>query len=414
MDVAPPLMPPPDARPAIAVVSNAQTPYRLHLHRRIAAEVADVRLFSLYTHEVSNSRWPFEAPPEIGPVLFGAGEASDRQDKLSGVVREWRRGGRVIRFLREHAVKFVVMMGYNDVGRLRVMHWCRRHGVPCYLFGDSNVHGDRKSGLRSAVKQLVLRHILRWCDGVLVCGSLGQKYFARYGVSPERMFFFPYEPDYGLIRELPANTVTAVAARFGLVAGRRRIVYSGRLVDLKRVDLLIDAFAAIAVDRPEWDLVIVGDGPRRASLATRAATAGLTGRVTWAGFLDDQPTVAAMYRNCDVLVLPSDYEPWALVVNEATAAGLAVVCSAVVGAAAELVVDGVNGRLFTPGDLPQFTDRLRDVTAPGTIDRMKAASPGILADWRRRGDPVTGLRAALTAARILPVGTAGESAGSAR
>jgi glycosyltransferase involved in cell wall biosynthesis len=102
------------------------------------------------------------------------------------------------------------------------------------------------------------------------------------------------------------------------------------------------------------------------------------------------------------------------VVNEATAAGLAVVCSAVVGAAAELVVDGVNGRLFTPGDLPQFTDRLRDVTAPGTIDRMKAASPGILADWRRRGDPVTGLRAALTAARILPVGTAGESAGSAR
>ena len=391
----------PDARPAIAIVANAQTPYRLHLHRRIAAELPGVRLLSLFTHETSNSNWAFQEAPEIGPVLLGAGEAANDQDKLSGVAREWRRGGRVIRLLREQAVRFVVMMGYNDAGRLRAMRWCHRRGVPCYLFGDSNVHGDRAAGAKAQVKQLLLRRVLRWCDGVLVCGTLGRKYFARYGVGADRTFFFPYEPDYDLIRSLPPAVVRAVAERFALRPDRRRVVYSGRLADEKRVDLLVDAFAAVAADRPEWDLLIVGDGPRRADLTARVPPA-MAGRVTWAGFVDDQATVSALYRHADVLVLPSDYEPWALVVNEAAAAGLAIVCSDVVGAAAELVRDGVNGRLFPPGDSAKLAECLRAVTEPGVTDRMRDASAAVLADWRRRGDPVDGLRQALRTAGVLP------------
>src|SRR5437899_5072001 len=107
-------VPPSDRRPAIAIVSNSQTPYRLHLHRRIAAEIPQVKLWSLYTHETSNSNWQFQAPPEIGPVQFGQGEAIDAQDKPTHALREWRRGGRIVRRLREHDVRFVVMMGYND------------------------------------------------------------------------------------------------------------------------------------------------------------------------------------------------------------------------------------------------------------------------------------------------------------
>ena len=390
----------PDTRPAIAIISNSQTPYRLHLHRRIAAEIAEVRLFSLYTHQTSNSNWVFEAPPEIRPVQFGAGESAASQAQLSGVWREWRRGGRIIRWLADHRVRFVVMMGYNDAGRVRIMRWCRRAGVRCYLFGDSNVHGDRVGGAKAAVKQRVVRRILSWCDGVLVCGTLGQRYFAQYGVPADRTFFFPYEPDYDLIRNLTPAALVFTANRFGLIPGRRRVVYSGRLVDVKRVDLLIDAFVAVATDRAEWDLVIVGDGPLRPTLAGRVPD-GLAGRVIWPGFVDDQATVSAIYRSSDVLVLPSDYEPWALVINEAVAAGMAVVSSDVVGAAAELVVDGVNGRLFPPGNLSRLTECLLDVTAAGVADRMRAAAPAVLAEWQRRGDPVAGLRAALGQAGVL-------------
>jgi glycosyltransferase involved in cell wall biosynthesis len=102
-----------------------------------------------------------------------------------------------------------------------------------------------------------------------------------------------------------------------------------------------------------------------------------------------------LYRQCDALVLPSDYEPWALVINEAAAAGLAIVCSNVVGAAAELVRDSVNGRLFPAGNFDAMTGCLLDVTNDAKIDAMKSASASVLADWRQHGDPVNGLRQAL-------------------
>jgi glycosyltransferase involved in cell wall biosynthesis len=111
--------------------------------------------------------------------------------------------------------------------------------------------------------------------------------------------------------------------------------------------------------------------------------------------------VTAIYKASDVLVLPSDFEPWALVINEAAAAGMAVVASSVVGAAAELVRDGVNGRVFPPGDLRALADCLLDVTDPARVDAMKAASEGVLADWRRVADPIAGLRRGLEANGVL-------------
>jgi glycosyltransferase involved in cell wall biosynthesis len=70
-----------------------------------------------------------------------------------------------------------------------------------------------------------------------------------------------------------------------------------------------------------------------------------------------------------VLALPSDYEPWALVINEAAAAGLPSVSSDVVGATAELVRNGVNGRLFPVGSRRGAERCLRDVTRPGASTR---------------------------------------------
>jgi glycosyltransferase involved in cell wall biosynthesis len=163
---------------------------------------------------------------------------------------------------------------------------------------------------------------------------------------------------------------------------------------------LIDAFLAIAERRSEWDLVIVGDGPLRGELE-RKVPAALRSRVIWTGFHDEQSTVNAIYRASDVLVLPSDYEPWAVVINEAAAAGMAIVSSNVVGAAAELVRDGVNGRLFPPGDLGQLTACLLDVTDSSRTEMMKGASAEVLKEWRKRGDPVEGLREAMRSVGVI-------------
>jgi len=392
-----------DGRADIAIVSNAHAPYRLHLHRRIVREIPQIRLWSLYTHETSNAPWTFGEADDIGAVMFGKGESSDLQSDPKRSLREWRRGGKIIEWIKERNVRFVLMNGYNDAGRVRIIRFCREAKTPCWLWGDSNILGDRAAGLKGRIKKAVVGRIVGWCDGIFSCGRLGREYFLKYGADPNRLFYFPVEPDYDLIQRLDFDRIEQVRRRFDLANGRRRIVFSGRLASVKRLDLLLDAFAAIADQRPLWDLLIIGDGPLRQSLQSRLPMQ-LAGRVRWTGFLDDQTGVSALYRLCDVLALPSDYEPWALVVNEAAAAGLAIVASDVVGAAAELVHDGVNGRLFAVGDLPALTQCLLDVTDPAKIDAMKAASAAVLADWRNNGDPVRGLKQALTLCGVISNG----------
>src|SRR5439155_698164 len=79
-------------RPIVAVVSNALTPYRLALHRRIVRELPAVELWSLFTHGEGDSRWEQGPPADINPVEFGAGERSVGPGGPRRPLREWRKG----------------------------------------------------------------------------------------------------------------------------------------------------------------------------------------------------------------------------------------------------------------------------------------------------------------------------------
>lgn len=381
-----------DTRPALVMLCNAQTPYRLALHLRISREIPGLRLISAFTHEVSNSPWAIQSPAEIGPLCFGQGESSDIDVRDS--LAEWRKGAKIIEYLRNLGPAVVVVHGYNDLGRLRVLRWCHANGLPIFLWGDSNALSDQSRFFKRFIKKIYVRYVLSKVLGTMVCGRLGRQFFVNFGADPAKLFLVPYEPDYLQIESLPAETISRTAQQFDLQPDRRRIVYSGRLVRLKRVDLLINAFARIAAERPNWDLVIVGDGPERQSLQALVPN-HLKSRVKWLGFLKDQALVSAVYRSSDLLCVPSEYEPWALVVNEATAAGMAVVASDVVGAAAELVRDDVNGKTFPSKDLDALTTALSHVSHPNHIDRLKSESRKVLAEWRQRGDPINGLKQAL-------------------
>ena len=168
----------------------------------------------------------------------------------------------------------------------------------------------------------------------------------------------------------------------------------------KRVDLLLDAFAAIAAERPDWDLLIAGDGVLGDELRQRVPQV-LRSRVVWTGFLEQEDLKSA-YHASDVLVLPSDYEAWAVVVQEAMAAGLVVVSSDVAGASFDLIEDGISGRIFASGQCNELQQALLQVTAAEDIEGLKLRSRAALDTWRSRTDPVAEIRRALSDAGALP------------
>jgi glycosyltransferase involved in cell wall biosynthesis len=390
-----------DGRPGLGVLSPIITPYRLHLHRRIDREIPEFKLISFFNYRTSDVAWEMDGIEEIRPVWL-----SDHRERRSDAgkprywVQEYQRASHVIELIRRYDIKALIVNGYNDITRLRVLRWARRHDIPTFLRGDSNILGDQaNSRLKSLAKQQILGRVVAERSGVMPMGQLGQAYFERYGAAPDRCFWVPCEPDYDRFASVSYDEVAALRAAAGLSESRQYLLFGGRLITVKRVDLLIDAFVEIAAERPDWDLLIAGSGELADQLRARVPPA-LADRVIWAGFLDVEQMRAA-YHVARVLVLSSDYDPWALVIQEAMAAGCVVVSSDVVGAANELITDGVNGRVFASGDLKALAGALRDVTDGEALSRYRSAVGPALAKWRTEVDPVAGIRDALRSVGML-------------
>jgi glycosyltransferase involved in cell wall biosynthesis len=135
----------------------------------------------------------------------------------------------------------------------------------------------------------------------------------------------------------------------GLDAARRYLLFVGRLDDsVKRVSALIQAFAALAVEYRDVDLLVVGegnDGPKLRCLAAELAPS----RVRFQGWVSGAKALAPLYNAAECLVLPSWREGFPSVVGEAMACGTPILASHV-GGVSEVVVEGQTGWLIPPGN----------------------------------------------------------------
>jgi glycosyltransferase involved in cell wall biosynthesis len=393
------LAPQVDQRPGLAIVTNCLPPYRVHLHELIAAGIPELKLHSLVTHDDGDFRWKLQMPESLHVTHFGRPGDSPTASMLWSPWREWSKGERIIQYLREHQVRAVICTSYRYISYLRVISTCHRDGIPLFANIDSNIRSDRDM---PKWKELLKRRVYRWwldrVTGVMPMGVLGGEYFTNYGADPERFYRVPCTPDYRAFADCDPDRLRRFRERHGLYEGRRIILFSGRLAQVKRVDLLIQAFQKIAAERPHWDLLIAGDGPLAPRLRKLAGPLGA--RVKWTGFLE-QDELKLAYHASDVLALPSEHEPWAVVVQEAMAAGLAIVASDVVGAAVDLVADGVAGRIFPVGSVEGLRQALLEVTDNKRIDDYRTHSREALEEWRRRVDPVSEVRRALMEADVL-------------
>lgn len=382
-------------RTPVVAIWNELTPYRLHVMRRVESELADVRVTNLFTHSVTNNSMPWRM--DLDRDLDVRFEESLRVPHFETYFH--RNAFALARYVRrtvqEVRPAMVVMHGHNDFTRLMLMHGLRRAGFPLVHASDANMFDERYSPApRAAVRRMYLRWILGKMDGYLPMGTGGRAFYRYFGRGDRPAFAFPYEPDYGLIQSEDAPGLAEFRRAHSLDPERRRFLYSGRLVGIKNVDLLVSAFIEVADELPDWDLVIAGDGPMRAKIVALVPPR-LGHRVLFLGF-QQMECLRHAYKACDVLVHLSVREPWALVINEAVASGMAVIASNVTGAAIDLVRNGVNGYLVTTGSKDETVSAMRRIARPGQVERMRSRSGDVLADWKQTADPVEGFRAAVS------------------
>jgi glycosyltransferase involved in cell wall biosynthesis len=111
---------------------------------------------------------------------------------------------------------------------------------------------------------------------------------------------------------------------------RPYVLAYGRLVHKKGFDLLIRAFAQVAPDFADTDLLIAGEGDQRAALDQLCAQSGISGRVHFCGRAG-QSEIVRLLNGCRLMVIPSRQEPFGIAALEALAAGKPMLATRVGG-----------------------------------------------------------------------------------
>jgi len=233
---------------------------------------------------------------------------------------------------------------------------------------------------KSLVKPLLAPKLFRMNEIIAPGSTAGCELFRGMGIPEKRIVLAPFVVDNDWwIQQAARTDRRAVREKWKVPEQSPVVLFCGKLQPWKRPLDLLRAFAK--ADVAGAFLVFVGDGPLRTVLEETAIDLGIADRVRLLGFVN-QSQLPGVYRASDLLVLPSEYEPFAVVVNEAMLCGRAVVVSDRVGAAGDLVQPGTTGFVFPCGDIETLARILREMTgAPARMRELGASAYVRMQTW---------------------------------
>ncbi len=330
---------------------------------------------------------------EFLPVIWDKKRTGPTSQFSYGIFSRLRRGA------RGEGFDVLWVHGYSTLNALQGMAAAKSLGIPVLLRAESRLSREASGAIKRGAKRLFFLGLKHFVDGVLPIGTLNAAHWHHYLGEDLPQSWMPYAVDnlYFQSRSREAAPGRSDLRReLNLDPSRPVILFASKLQTRKRCQDLVEAYLDLSAGAgigPHPYLVIVGDGEERAALEKRVSQSSSTG-VRFCGFRN-QSELPRFFDLATVFVLPSEREPWGLIVNEVMNAGRAVIVSDDVGCQPDLVEDGVEGCVFRAGDVQALTDALRRVLAtPETSVAMGQRALARIGTWNFEED-VRGLRRAI-------------------
>jgi glycosyltransferase involved in cell wall biosynthesis len=263
---------------------------------------------------------------------------------------------------------------FCHTGYLRASFWIAwfrsRLSRAAFLFGTDATTLNSMDGRKwkRPVKRLFWPFLYRLASQVIAPSTGTEELMRSLGIPAERISLAPYSVgnDWWLEQSAQVDR-KAVRDSWRIPQEAPVVLYCAKLQPWKRPQDLLKAFAK--AELPDAYLVIAG------------AELGISQRSRFLGFVN-QSQLPSVYTAADVLVLPSSYEAFGVVVNEASLCGCAVVSSDRVGAARDLIIPVDPGLIYPCGDVPALATLLRKLVSDlGRLQDLGEAARKRMASW---------------------------------
>jgi len=230
-----------------------------------------------------------------------------------------------------------------------------------------------------------VKFLSKYClDGVIVAGSRAKEfYIEEFGLNEDKIEI-AYNTTVDTKEYAQDETLDAmIKERLEKETTKKKILYLGRIVKYKGLDLLIETIKDIS---EEYELIVVGEGRFKKECEALVEKLHLNKRVHFLGacLSNEAPYY---YKNSDIFVLPTRFrldanvqmESWGFTVNEAMALEVPVVTTTAVGSAFDLIIDGITGGLATSGDRKSLSKKINFIIKNNKENKIgKAARKHLL------------------------------------
>ena len=286
--------------------------------------------------------------------------------------------------------------GWDSRFRRNLLKSAKQKNIPVLMRGENTLLAMPDGwGLKGFLKRKYLKMIFENCDAFLCIGKENKEFYRQHGVAEEKLFSMPYTVDNDFFRShalLASKNKQSFRDSLGLASGHPIVLFVGKLTARKNPNILFDAFLELDHGKLKNPyLLYVGDGIMRAELENTGGE--LRDRIRFLGF-KNQTELPAYYDLADVFVLPSEREPWGLVVNEAMNCSTAVIATQECGVSADLI-DSSCGYVVPSGDKDALSEALTNCledsercVAMGKKAKMKMTEWGLV-------DSISGLKDAI-------------------
>ncbi len=244
-----------------------------------------------------------------------------------------------------------------------------------------------KLKLKPFIFKLLYNHI---ATALFVPSNASRNYFEKIGIKKIRIILTPYtvNEDF-LLNSLNSFNASQLKTSLGINDSDTIFLFCGKLIQRKRPEDFLKAFALL--NHANDKLIIVGDGPLRNTVEHLSVELNLKDKLIITGLVPYHQ-LAAYYAMASVLVVPAEHEPYGLPVNEAMILGTPVIASNAVGAAGDLIEEGITGFTYPVADINALAAKMQlIIDQPYLLNSLSVNAVNKMKTWSSQSNVIAQL-----------------------